>query len=496
MSKLAMQLQQQINDTLRKADSDIRVYVSCLEKAKAEVSVDKKRESLEKLRALNTTLQQHKDQVRQLTTQAGARHVKTNKLAEARQRIEHELQRFQEFETATGCSTPDASAETNSNSSTDGQDDAEEKVTVAQLLNEDGVTTEIQEEFTCKICLVHVVGCTPMLTSCSHLFCGDCLAQWFKAQPGIKTWAQRAQAAGSVPCPVCKEPLRKEKDLHPVCKNGDGGSKMLYRMLCDTKIICANNPKCSASGKCNWVGDYGSYQDHIRLCQNLPIPDSSAPPAEDMVCDAECESWDCKGELPEHPASVECGEAPSVHSSKDEDEAVEPEVVDTSLSGLIGALVSLELQQTKDDSRPRIESDDTCSTCAEVEASASEAGSSEHVPSPVASDMGKRVLDEDFGSDASQSRAPQASKKPESKKDVPPGNMWAQQSAMAAQWQMAQLRAAQYQAAQYQAAQYQAAQYAQMAQWQHAQQAAYAAHVSQLQAKQALQWQKARAANA
>jgi len=135
------------------------------------------------------------------------------------------------------------------------------------------------EEFICKICQVHVVGCSPKLTNCSHLFCGDCLAQWFNQHPESQTWAQRARSAGPervVPCPVCKQPLNEKKDLYPVCgATSRSENLLLWRMLSSLKIVCMNS--CTLrkkDGRCDWVGEYGQYQKHAKACQNLPMAES------------------------------------------------------------------------------------------------------------------------------------------------------------------------------------------------------------------------------
>lgn len=138
------------------------------------------------------------------------------------------------------------------------------------------------EEFICKICQVHVVGCSPKLTNCSHLFCGDCLAQWFAQHPESQTWAQRARSAGPervVPCPVCKQPLNEKKDLHPVCgATSRSENLLLWRMLSSLKIVCMNSCQLrKKDGRCDWVGEYGQYQKHAKACQNLPMAESGEP---------------------------------------------------------------------------------------------------------------------------------------------------------------------------------------------------------------------------
>eukprot|EP00929_Paragymnodinium_shiwhaense_P111273 TRINITY_DN7903_c0_g1_i2.p1 TRINITY_DN7903_c0_g1~~TRINITY_DN7903_c0_g1_i2.p1 ORF type:complete len:900 (+),score=259.20 TRINITY_DN7903_c0_g1_i2:157-2856(+) len=153
----------------------------------------------------------------------------------------------------------------------------EVKVQEDQLMSE-------AEEFICKICQIHVVGCSPKLTSCSHLFCGDCIAQWFAQHPEVQTWAQRARSAGPervVPCPVCKQPLNEKNDLYPVCGvTSRSENLLLWRMLSSLKIMCANHPKVKKDGKCLWVGEYGSYQKHAKVCDNTPGPEGGYPASE------------------------------------------------------------------------------------------------------------------------------------------------------------------------------------------------------------------------
>jgi len=145
------------------------------------------------------------------------------------------------------------------------------KVSCDQILRETADDSEMLEEFICKICQVHIVGAEPKLTRCSHLFCGDCIAQWFEVHPRSLSWAQRAKAKGLVPCPVCKEPLHQERDLFRVCATGQNESALLWRLLSGVKIVCGNNSKCRANGKCTWIGEYGSYQKHLQSCKNIPL---------------------------------------------------------------------------------------------------------------------------------------------------------------------------------------------------------------------------------
>lgn len=149
-------------------------------------------------------------------------------------------------------------------------------------VQEDQLLTE-REEFICKICQIHVVGCRPKLTSCSHLFCGDCIWQWFNQHPDTQTWAQRAKAAGPdrcVPCPVCKKSLNENQDLVSVSSDTQRGENvLLWRMLSGLRIMCINNPKLrKEDGKCDWIGEYGTYQKHYEVCKNVPLADADYPP--------------------------------------------------------------------------------------------------------------------------------------------------------------------------------------------------------------------------
>jgi hypothetical protein len=90
------------------------------------------------------------------------------------------------------------------------------------------------DEFVCKLCCVHVVGCGPQLTKCSHLFCGDCLQQWFESHQQTKT--------GVAPCPVCKTSLRQEADIYPVEKGGKAISGFLWRMIQGLRIKSPVSP--------------------------------------------------------------------------------------------------------------------------------------------------------------------------------------------------------------------------------------------------------------
>lgn len=166
--------------------------------------------------------------------------------------------------------------------------EGEVRVLSDQLLLDETHDREMAEEFICKICLVNVVGCQPQLTSCSHIFCGDCIGKWLVAHPASQSWAQRAQTDGAVPCPVCKEPLQSG-DLHAVREGGKGGSGLLWQLRAGLRIRCAHSAACQPDGgRCGWVGELRDYQEHIHSCANLPACTPPSPrPAVLSVAEAE-----------------------------------------------------------------------------------------------------------------------------------------------------------------------------------------------------------------
>jgi len=276
MAAVVAQLQQDVDRILKRVDD-------MCQRPKLDAA------SHDKLKKLKDSSQQHRMKLQSLASlKGGARKAQKEKLDGARASIYRELKSLQVLEdqlkqkelAADGGSSP------SSLNSTDGQVEVDEaipeandvKVMIDQLIHEEGDDCEMLEALSCKICQVNIVGCGPKMASCSHLFCGDCIAKWFEVHPRSLSWAQRASSAGLVPCPVCKEPLHQERDLFLVCAEGKSEmSALLWRMLSGVKIGCANNPKCRADGKCTWTGEYGSYQEHIQTCMNVPLEDAALP---------------------------------------------------------------------------------------------------------------------------------------------------------------------------------------------------------------------------
>jgi len=299
----ASQLQQEIDRALKRVDHCILEFSTCWKHLKADAASQDTHSEHEKLKKMSDDLQQHLPQLRSLSAKGGVRKAQKEKLEAARVSIDHQLDNFHSIEqklkerelAANGGSiqlnsnaddSKGGKVEASGATSEVSLADKDAKVQWDQVLRETADDCEMVEEFICKICQVHVVGCEPKLARCSHLFCGDCITKWFEVQPRSLSWAQRAQSGGRVPCPVCKEPLHPQRDLFLVCPTGQNESALLWRLLSGVKIACANSAKCRSDGKCTWTGEYGSYQKHIQTCKNvsldievLPVLSQTAPVA-------------------------------------------------------------------------------------------------------------------------------------------------------------------------------------------------------------------------
>mmetsp|Transcript_67853 Transcript_67853/g.172258 ORF Transcript_67853/g.172258 Transcript_67853/m.172258 type:complete len:537 (+) Transcript_67853:122-1732(+) len=420
MAPNAVEMQQEANNFLMKVDSNLRELAKKLPRAKeaAEKSREEGLVAWHDLKNVLDCLQQQRTSIRQRSSQKGLSNTFQGKLSAARTRIEAEVRKTRDLEKRFESEAPQpqqqqqpqpqlqehatrqegkvdsttssprlASDEGSAPSDAEIQDvppPPEVKIFAEQMLD---VATEgdIAAEFVCKICQIVLVGCKPKLSRCSHLFCGDCIAQWCAVQPCSQSWAGRAKGAGSVPCPVCKEPLRGEDDLHEVCPGGKGGSGFLWQMLSATRVMCANNPLCNPEGKCDWQGDYGSYQAHVRCCKNTPlrmedvalpeaqaaeVPEleeeqqeevaetaantdaSAAPGSEDEPADSMVEKNTPRASAqsePDDATTTDPAEPPSDQDSEDETTAAEGREYreEFSISSPIAQLVELKASETQ-----------------------------------------------------------------------------------------------------------------------------------------------------
>lgn len=286
MAPLA-QLQQDIDRVLKRVDDSIQEFSSSSQEDSIAAKFRDIHDQHEMLKKLSNALQQDRSELQSLLGKGQVRKAQKERLKLAKVSVDNALESFQSFENKL--SENEFPAKTASSAvlgeATILQRDS--KVQWDQLLRETPDDCEMLEEFICKICQVHVVGCEPKLARCSHLFCGDCIATWFEVQPRSQSWAQRAQSAGCVPCPVCKEPLHEERDLFPVCSEGQNECALLYRLLSGVKIACGNSAKCCAEGKCTWTGTYASYQKHFQACKNVSLDNA---PSESKVLETKANS--------------------------------------------------------------------------------------------------------------------------------------------------------------------------------------------------------------
>jgi len=301
----AAQAPRTVDAVVKAVNGDVRKFARCLERARVAQTPEDVSACLRQLDGSKRALQEHRAQLRQRVAELGAKGAGKDKLGAARTAIEQELRKLQDFERKMEAAlpkppcggtaekhaskvesppqTPATASGAASSSSDSGEERGEVKVLKTQLLRGQADDEDVTKEFVCKICL-DVVGCAPKLTRCAHLFCGDCIKQWFAVQPKSQTWAGRAKATGTVPCPVCKEPLHEQEDLHAVCPGQRGNSAFLWKMLSGLEVRCANHPSCNPDGRCDWTGTYGDYQAHIQCCENEPL--RGEPAAEVFAPDA------------------------------------------------------------------------------------------------------------------------------------------------------------------------------------------------------------------
>mmetsp|Transcript_47567 Transcript_47567/g.85909 ORF Transcript_47567/g.85909 Transcript_47567/m.85909 type:complete len:374 (-) Transcript_47567:82-1203(-) len=274
--------------SLKQIDNNIRQFETCWERVKNAGCNEERQMCTKDLQNAHARLQRSQAQLRPQSSQGSSKHASKEKVADALSRIECVMRSYHEFEQGIKDASPPASCtdgevgntisnkplQHDSIQAASGMKASEErssdevKVQWNQLVRDEDTEVVPVDELICKICQVHVVGCKPKLSICSHLFCGDCIEKWFDVHPGIQSWAQRAKLSGPggrvVPCPVCKVQLQEGRDLYPVCAAGEGMSSQLWQIIASLKIACHNHPSVQPGGKCNWIGEYGSYHEHLK----------------------------------------------------------------------------------------------------------------------------------------------------------------------------------------------------------------------------------------
>eukprot|EP00928_Gymnodinium_smaydae_P005657 TRINITY_DN11926_c0_g1_i2.p1 TRINITY_DN11926_c0_g1~~TRINITY_DN11926_c0_g1_i2.p1 ORF type:complete len:420 (+),score=25.16 TRINITY_DN11926_c0_g1_i2:61-1260(+) len=104
-------------------------------------------------------------------------------------------------------------------------------------------------EFVCSVCS-NLVARDPVLTECSHMFCGDCMPKRFSPA-----------CVHNARCPGCKSLLR-ENQVFTIHTGRNSQVLLLWRMLNSVKIYCKYHR--ALGGTCSWCGEYGSYDEHVR----------------------------------------------------------------------------------------------------------------------------------------------------------------------------------------------------------------------------------------
>mmetsp|Transcript_81582 Transcript_81582/g.228824 ORF Transcript_81582/g.228824 Transcript_81582/m.228824 type:complete len:515 (-) Transcript_81582:207-1751(-) len=320
---------QDLGSALCAVEGDVKRLSKCLDEALGAKTASEAERLHHQMSELRAVLQEHRTHIRKRMTEVSAKSSCKEKLSLTRTHIEQELRRLADFERSHAAPAEGAvcgaglDAESSvhphrdvgegiqdagDSVSGEGAHPAEVKVQRCQLVKDGSQEADIAEEFVCKICL-DVVGEGPKLTRCTHLFCGTCIKRWFEVHPESQSWAVRAQAKGRVPCPVCKETLCESADLHAVCPGGEGD--FLWKVLCSLRVRCVNHFECGPDGRCDWIGDYGSFQAHVKTCKNEPAQPQAQSTADASagVVPAEVVAGP-EGDGAASPASVEEPEPP------------------------------------------------------------------------------------------------------------------------------------------------------------------------------------------
>lgn len=166
-------------------------------------------------------------------------------------------------------------------------------------------------EFVCQICRTHVVGNDPKLTKCSHMFCGDCLADWFIKHPDSNS----SDGNAFLPCPTCDTALDKDTDVFPIEKK----SPLLWRMLRGLKVKCDSKQGPCVGKGCKWTGEYADYWQHLKA-----VADANAKAEEHEVKEIVASAEVIKEQPPSPSTCSPCSPAPSEGSTLDDNGKVCP----------------------------------------------------------------------------------------------------------------------------------------------------------------------------
>jgi hypothetical protein len=102
------------------------------------------------------------------------------------------------------------------------------------------VANEQSTDFVCTICQ-HLAR-DPVVTSCSHMFCKQCLTDWLSSEINGKKQSK---------CPSCNKPRLTLSD----CRAPDA---LVLRMMNKVLVKC-----CHAQEGCTWKGEYSNVAKHL-----------------------------------------------------------------------------------------------------------------------------------------------------------------------------------------------------------------------------------------
>jgi len=135
------------------------------------------------------------------------------------------------------------------------------RVSMDQLVTTDGNTGM----FKCALCCC--LARRPKITTCcQQVFCGPCFDQWLQRSDACPN-CQMPAIVGDGSTGGCGEQRVKKLDHHST-----GVQAVLWRVYSNLRVRCAQ-------GRCLWVGDVLSYEQHCRECifgEGVPRPDSAS----------------------------------------------------------------------------------------------------------------------------------------------------------------------------------------------------------------------------
>lgn len=132
----------------------------------------------------------------------------------------------------------------------------EDKVGPEQLVVED-------DTMVCVVCTMLINE--PVVTTCSHMYCYDCMKDWIQATERKREVAQLddRKEIPVLKCPTCDLELQKKGDINLLSEDSNGVHGVLLRMYSDTFLYCIHHSSAGGDGTCSWQGKFKDYKKHI-----------------------------------------------------------------------------------------------------------------------------------------------------------------------------------------------------------------------------------------